>query len=320
MTLTCESFNRVWNASGARGFFGEGYWFHRFVPGLDWKGATFVAKTTTLEPRAGNMPLTPSWRPKALFPKCVVVKPWKGVALNSVGLSGPGAKALLGRGTWQKRTDPFFLSFMAVAPFRSERLEEATAFSRLLAHHRRQFRAPFGLQVNLSCPNTKHDTQDLGREAAELLDRVKEYLEGVPIVAKVNVLFPPEECKRLKWFCDGISVSNTIPWGRLPGRIDWRGLFSIPKGQALTSPLTRRGFSPGGLSGAPLLRLVTKWIQAARSADYGGHLNGGGGILRPEDADVLLVAGANSVSLGTMAMLRGWRVRETIRQINRRPA
>src|SRR5206468_9776189 len=108
--------------------------------------------------------------------------------------------------------------------------------------------------------------------------------------------------------CDAICVSNSIPWGELPGRIDWRGLFGDE------SPL--KEFGGGGLSGAPLLAIVADWVREARSRGFRKPINAGGGILRPNDVDVLLDAGASSVFVGSIAMLRGWRLQRTIRHAN----
>jgi len=85
----------VWNASGGVGFFGEGYWFHTYLKsfGLDFSDVTFVAKNTTLEARAGNLPLRDDLTPRELMPKCIYVKPWQGIALNAIGLSGPGGRS-----------------------------------------------------------------------------------------------------------------------------------------------------------------------------------------------------------------------------------
>ena len=47
MQLRGVDYGPIWAASGALGFFGEGYWFHTFGPSLD--KLTFVAKTVTLE-------------------------------------------------------------------------------------------------------------------------------------------------------------------------------------------------------------------------------------------------------------------------------
>lgn len=307
-TIRGIDFGAAWCASGARGWFGEGYWFHRFVPGLNWEGSTFVAKTTTLEAREGNTPLKSDWTPKGLLPKSIVVYPFAGAALNAVGLSGPGAQALLETGRWQARTEPFFLSFMAVGATKAERFEEAKKFSRLLMRHREEFRAPFGLQVNLSCPNASLDLDELVSESAEFLDYVTERLEGVPIVAKVNALFPTEAAARLDAFCDGICVSNTIPWGKLPDQIDWTGLS--PSG---VSPLQDLG--GGGLSGAPIRHVVVSWIADLKRSGFTRHVNACGGIMSPQDVRLMAVGGkADSVSLGTIAMLRGWRLRKTIRK------
>ena len=114
MILRGIDFGCVHGASGVQGFFGEGYWFHKVpIIGPNFNGMTFVAKTTTLNAREGNMPLKSDYTPRDMFPKCVVVKPLSGVVLNAVGLSGPGAKALLDTGLWQRRSKkPFFISFI----------------------------------------------------------------------------------------------------------------------------------------------------------------------------------------------------------------
>lgn len=311
MLIRGVDFGPAWAASGARGFFGEGYWFHHLVPGLNWEGSTFVAKTTTFEAREGNMPLRKDWSPKALFPSCVRVYPWAGHALNAVGLSGPGARELLYTQRWQERTKPFMLSFMAVGKSQEERFEEAEAFAHLIRSRLDWFNAPVGLQVNLSCPNTGHDPSALAAESATFLAHVRRWLPTTPLVAKVNVLFPVELARQLE--VDALCVSNTIPWGALPHRIDWCGLFNVmhsPPGPV--SPLWDLG--GGGLSGAPLLPLVAEWIEEVRQAGFTKHVNGCGGILRPGDVDVMVAAGADSVSLGTCAMLRGWRLRSTIKR------
>ena len=313
-------------ASGAMGWFGEGYWYHRMVPGLDWKGCTFVAKTTTLNARQGNMALDEQGRAREWLPKCVVVKMRKGVVLNSVGLSGPGAEALFTTGKWQDRDDPFFLSFMSVANNKADRLGEAIRFVQLLQQVADGFKAPFGLQVNLSCPNTGHDTAGIAREAREILTVFQGLRENqsIPIIPKFNVLYPVEALCEIERLADGICVSNTIPWGQLPADIPWHNLFNLPSDEAaclawddpemrgLLSPLAHLG--GGGLSGWPLLPLVAEWVKAARKSGFEKPINAGGGILAPKDVDVLAKAGADSVFLGSIAILRGWRLRKTVQR------
>ena len=140
MKLRGLVFGNVFCTSGARGFFGEGYWFHRYARpfGLEYAGSTFIAKTTTLAPRKGNMPLAADGiTPVDTRPSCIIAKPVQGFALNAVGLSGPGAAHLLGTKRWQLRLDPFLISFMAVGAARDDRMREAEGFVTLMRAHQR---------------------------------------------------------------------------------------------------------------------------------------------------------------------------------------
>ncbi len=263
MRLKGVEFGQVWGASGVQGFFGGGYWFHRLCRpfGLNFRGVTFVAKTTTLNPRAGkgSMPLKADFTPQERFPKCIVIKPLKGVALNSVGLSGPGAAALFEKGLWQQRRNPFFISFMSVAESPAGRIVELRQFVTLFTRYLPAFNAPVGLQINYSCPN-------VGLHAKELIGEVEEGLTiaselDIPLVPKFNLTLPVAIACRVAAHpaCDAICVSNTIPWGQLPRNIDWTYLFGTAK-----SPLAHLG--GGGLSGKPLLPLLLEWIRLARKA------------------------------------------------------
>jgi dihydroorotate dehydrogenase len=264
------------------------------------------------------MSLDAEGRSRELFPKCVIVKPWKGVVLNSVGLAGPGAQALFEMGRWQKLGRPFFLSFMSVAPTQDHRYNEAAGFVEQVLFHQADFTAPFGIQVNLSCPNTGHDPAEIAKDAKEILgvfQGLRTDLQ-IPIVPKLNVLYPVEALKELESLCDAICISNTIPWGKLPADINWCKLFNVMySGDGPVSPLFPLG--GGGLSGWPLLPLVEEWVKAARGRGIDLPINAGGGILKPDDVDVLAKAGADSVFLGSIAILRGWRLRKTIQRAHK---
>lgn len=297
------------DASGVRGWFGEGYPYHHLLRpfGLNFEGSTFVAKTTTMHARPGNMPLQEDGITPAEFrPRCIVVKPFKGVVLNSVGLSGPGFKNLLDRYMWQIIKKPFFLSFMSVAGTPHERAAELTEFVRNLKRRLHELHDGVGLQINFSCPNT-------GLDPAELLDEVDMALDiaaelNIPIMPKFNILVPPIIACRIADHpaCDAICVSNTIPFGKMADQINWRKLFGEK------SPLAHIG--GGGLSGKPLLPLTAAWVRKARSIGIKKPMNAGGGILCPHDVDTLAMAGASSIFLGSIAILRGWRVAKTIRR------
>ena len=313
MYLRGIDFGHVFCASGARNFDGNGWPFHKLFKVGDWlnfAGSTLVTKTTTLDPRVGNMPLEDDGlTPQELKPKCVIVKPFRGVVLNSVGLSGPGARFLLAQGFWQRQTDPFFISFMSTSKTATDRQTELHQFVELLKAALPEFKAPIGLQINISCPNTNHDLKELIGDVVNFLG-IAESL-GVPIVIKLNALTPIESLFSFMNHpaLDAIACSNTIPWGQLPEWVDWKGLFG-----SNTSPLAH--LSGGGLSGAPLLPIVTNWIVQARTDGWIKPIIGGGGILSKQDASRMLEVGADAVEIGSCAILRPWRVRGIIQHVN----
>jgi dihydroorotate dehydrogenase len=158
----------AWAASGVQGFFGtDKYWYHKVFAvlfGMWFLFTTFVSKTSTLHRRRGNMPLGKDGiSPKEWIPRCIVVKWWKRVVLNAVGLSGPGLGNLLARNQWQKRGSNFFISLMSVAPTLDERKEEIRESVRMIIRERRQFQAKVGAQLNVSCPNVGPPQQEYRR-------------------------------------------------------------------------------------------------------------------------------------------------------------
>jgi len=299
----------ILDASGVQGFFCEGYWHHKYLKpiGLDFAGCTFVAKTTTLQARKGNMPMQNGVIPSEFFPRCVKVYFRKGIILNAVGLSGPGAKALFEMKLWQARTKPFFISFMSVEESPEKRIAELQEFIDLFAKYLPGFRAPVGLQINYSCPNVGLDTSCLVDEVIAGL-RIASVL-NIPLMPKFSVLTPAAAVKRISddSNCHALCISNTIPWGKLPEKINWKELFGSD-----ISPLAE--FGGGGLSGRPLFPLVVEWVRMARSLGITKPINAGGGILSAIDLSWLHGAGADSVFIGSVATLRPWRVGGIIRR------
>lgn len=304
-------FGHVGNAAGARNFFGQGYPFHRLasLAGLRFRGSTFVAKTAPLERRPGNMATTEDgMTPRDLFPDCIIALPRNAAALNAVGLTCPGLATLLADGRWQRWREPFFLSLMAVGKTREERLDEVERVAALLRPHLPTFQAPVGLEVNVTCPN-------VGLQLGKLLDEVADTVHilsglGLPILVKVNVLLPVEaalEMGSLEHLA-GIVQGNSLPWDAVAEELRLQ-LFG-----STASPLARYG--GGGLSGRPLLPLVNDWIGRAREAGFAKPIVGCGGIMRPRDAESMLQMGASAVQLGTVCMVRPWRVRAIINRVN----
>ena len=310
MKLRNSNFGKVLAASGVQGFFGEGYWFHRpwRMLGMDLSTVTFVAKTATLRAHKGNMPLTERYTPRSLFPDCIRVKMYRGMVVNAVGLSNPGLGTLLETGKWQPRTKPFLISVMSLASSPSGRMSDFRWMVDEFRAVRDRFSAPFGVQINLSCPNTGHSSShELIRESADILTVMGTL--GVPIMPKYSIASAPVEAiLQLNDHpdCDAVCVSNTIPFG-------WEGLDWKHVWGSNTSPLSKLS---GGLSGKPLCTLVCEWISHLRYAGFTKPINGGGGILCAEDVDRYHTAGASSIFLGSVVLLRPWRVRQIVNRAN----
>jgi len=313
MKLRGIDFGHVIASSGSRNFFGEGYSFHRLWRpfGLRYDGSTFVAKTTTLHERAGNMPLKKDGvSPRELLPKCIKVYWFKGLVLNAVGLSGRGAQWLFEQGIWQKMQKPFFISFMSVENSAKKRADEMKGFVELFAKHLPAFRAKVGLEINDSCPN-------VGLRPAELIEEVGKGLDiaaqlNIPLVPNFSPTVPVKQVVEVAQHqaCDAISIANTIPWGQLPERIDWKKHFGTN-----VSPLEE--FGGGGLSGWPLLEIVRDWVFQARTVfSFRKPIIAGGGVLSTQDVNILEESGATAIKLGTISILRPLRVQKVIRHAN----
>ncbi|PIQ68611.1 MAG: hypothetical protein COV91_03225 [Candidatus Taylorbacteria bacterium CG11_big_fil_rev_8_21_14_0_20_46_11] len=331
MKLCGIEFSNVLQASGATNFYGHGrgrghgWWYHKILApfGLRWNHSGVVTKTTTLLPRAGNMPLkNDGVTPKEWIPRCIVVNRAKQAVLNAVGLSGPGLDFLLSSGKWKEIRYPFFISIMSLAETREERHAEYSVIFGKLAYAKAKggFRADFGVQVNLSCPNGGLDPDALIDEAVPTLECAGQYLpDTVPVMPKFGPEAHPESMLRIVKHprCSALCFSNTLPFGKHPtwvketSPVDWKGIFGTddPK----ESPIARRfpGFA-GGLSGAPLLPFVIEWVRAVRALSITTPINAGGGILSGNDAGHVFDEGADSIFLGSIAMLAPTQVQKTI--------
>jgi len=331
MIMRGVSYGPTCIAAGAMGFFGELHEHQKlmgpFKPNLD--GSVFVSKTTTFGARLdpsrglGIMPMrNDGITPKEFAPKCIlpnlerknIALSWrmflKGLMLNTVGLSGPGAKVLFEDGRWQQRTKPFFISFMTVAKTAEERIVELKNFVALFAKHLPDFKAKVALQINYSCPNVGLNTAHLVEEVTT--DLAAAHVLKIPVTAKFNILVEPRTIWEIarNHHLDGIFISNTIHWNDLPkAGINRQELFGTD-----ISPLAEYG--GGGLSGAPLLPLVANWIDRARAEGIKKPINAGGGILSRNDLFVLKEAEADGVSLGCVCTLRPTRVQGIIKTAN----
>jgi dihydroorotate dehydrogenase len=314
MKLREIEYGNILGASGVQGFFGEGYAFHRMLGPLrpNFDGMTFVAKTTTLLETVGNMPLTVNFAPKEIKPRCIYVDLVREIALNAVGLSGPGVEALLEKRKWQMRTDSFMISFMPTTTTSAEgRLDEMRKFVEVLKRYLPYFRGKVALQINITCPSVGLNPTELAGELVGLLEIAAEL--GIPLMPKFNPLVPPELVVEISQHpaYDATCFSNTIPFGKLDA-INWK--YHFPHG----SPLAK--FGGGGLSGPELLPIVGRWIGKAYHAGMKKPMNVGGGISDIKSINYLLEwglrPGVDSVFIGTVAMMRPWRVQKIIEHAN----
>lgn len=319
MRLRGINFPPICTASGASGFFSpKEYWYHRFwspwkATGLTFKGMGTTAKTMTMLPTKGNMPMQPDGiTPKEWMPDCIVVRPLQAVVLNSVGLANPGAASLLSRNIWQQRNGgPFRISFMA--PIKqgestSDRLDQYREFTDLLLRHQpRTWRSFIGLELNGSCPNTGGDPSHIVNEMGQALDITRKlripllckFSATVPVTAVAEIAAHPE--------CDAITMSNTILWGQLPDQINWKRLFGTE-----VSPLVLLG--GGGLSGWPLRKIVRRWIEEAADSNFPKPISVCGGINSAEAVqESCSIPLVKECQIGTAGMLYPWRMRRIIR-------
>lgn len=315
MKLLGQEFGCVFNASGARNISGHGYPFHQFLQpfGLRYEGSTFITKTVTIADNAGNMLLQGDGEtPQEWVPRCIYVNYRHGITLNAVGLSNRGLDFYLGQGIWRTIAEPLVISFMAIGKTHEERREEDCQFVDKLQRELPAFAAPVTVQRNFSCPNVGHDTAALVSEIFESLTILQEL--DRPIIVKLNALVSPRQALEIAQHtgCHAICMSNTIPFGELPQRINWQKLF--PNG----SPLLKRGFKQaGGLSGKPLLPIVCDWIATARQFGLDKPIMACGGILSQADVRKVVQAGASAVEIGSASILRFWRVQGMIQEANK---
>lgn len=325
LSLDGVNYGNIFCAPGAQGFFGEGYPYHKLFKfaGMHWGNPLaqpgdpnhvgFVSKTIVYPPRAGNMPMrSDRLTPRELLPKSVIVKFRSGHVLNAVGLTGPGAEWAIAQGRWQARTKPFMISFMSVAGSPEERLAETKLFADLIRTQLTAFRAPFAIQANRACPNSGHLPDDFYPETTEMLDILGEI--GVPIVVNYNPTVPTEVMVETTAHdaCSALWIANTIPWG--DERIDWEKIFGTTK-----SPIEARKLpvgGGGGLSGPECLPLTIDRVKAARAAGITKPIVAGNGIQDSYDVQMVRAAGADAVAIGTVAMVRPWRMTRIIRTAN----
>jgi dihydroorotate dehydrogenase len=312
----------VFTTSGMRNYFGgnwftgDGYLYHEvyklMYPGFRFKGATHIAKTTLWGRNEGNMPWNErTLQPRSLFPDCIYIDRKKKIMLNAVGLSGPGLEDLGNRGKWQEMKKPFFISIMVMGDTPEKRLRQIQDIYWWFMNNLPDFITEVGIEINITCPNTKHSPLELAEEVSEWL-KIFSGL-GVHIRVKLNLEIPIETIRNIaeSGFCHSLSLTNTAKFGSVPHLIDWDRLFD-----GKPSPLAKYG--GGGLSGWPLyepginkLQEVCSVIPKEIPVYYGG------GIEHASQIEEVKWAGASGIVLGaTMGMFYPNEIQQAITKAN----
>lgn len=327
MKLKNINFGYVLGQSGIQGFFGEGdeYPHHRVLHflfgwlGFSFKGMTFVAKTTSLNPRiypnASQTPLD-DYKLKQWFPKSIwfsLRSIMQGYVLNAMGIPSPGALFLLKLKKWEKRTEPFQLSFMPMETALHGKIMEVKQFCEWLFYYLPPVKHSYGVQMNVSCPNTGHAQTEALEEWIILANVFKTLMPDTPLIFKLDLTIDQQVVSKLQKHCDAICMGNTLAFGKLPEKVKWQNLFK--NGSPLVK-LFGEKFS-GGLSGQPLYPVLIDWLKEMDRIDPTVTIIAGGGIMTKDNITQLSkFRCVKAIALGSVAIVRPWRLQSLIRHGN----
>lgn len=299
MLLNNIEFPNVFNSSGARGFYGEGWPFHYLLRpfGLDYRGSGLITKTVTADPTFGHLK-------SKFFPDCIKVYPRKKCILNAVGLTNPGVEKFLERADQLPQKSIISLGFSGDKPYLQQLQEIGKWFRKAYLEGKLPENFQFAIELNWQCPNSTKlpiDPDSIQR-ALEVLDW--NFLPQIPpILLKVGENFPLWSLMKLEPTLAGVSILNSLPWGH--PAINWEKLFGT-----FVSPLLEYG--GGALSGEPLFPLMLSYLLDLRQEGWKKPVIVGGGILTPLDLKIALGYGASAISLGGVSLLRPYRVHSLI--------
>ena len=245
----------------ASGTFGFGEEFADFLD-LNEVGAV-VVKGITREPRRGNAGRRIAETPSGM--------------LNCIGLQNPGVDVFL------RDTLPRIKKYQApiIVNINGNLIEDYAFLAEALDDS-----GIAGIEVNISCPNTKHGSMAFGvvpETAAEVTAEVRKRTK-LPVIVKLspNVTDITEIAKAVEAAgADAVSLINTLVGMAIDIR-SWRPVL---------------GNVVGGLSGPAVkpvaLRMVWQTAQAVKIPVVGM-----GGISNASDAVEFLLAGAQAVAIG----------------------
>lgn len=247
---------------GASGTFGNGEEYADFV---DWSriGAMSV-KGLTLEPRDGN-------------PGRRIAETSAGI-MNCVGLQNPGVEAFV------QEILPRIKRYETpiIVNINGNTVEDYARITEVLSDAEID-----GIEINISCPNTKHGCMAFGvnPDSAALVTQEVKKRAKVPVFVKLspNVTDITEIARAVEYSgADAVSLINTI-LGMAIDTKTWRPTL---------------GNVTGGLSGPAVKPIAVRMVwQVAQTVKI--PVIGLGGITNTLDAVEFLLAGASAVQVGT---------------------
>jgi dihydroorotate dehydrogenase (NAD+) catalytic subunit len=224
-----------------------------------------VTKGTTLEPREGNDP-----------PR--ICKTAAGM-INFIGLENPGAKRFIQHMIPELRKFgvPIIVNICGAVT------EEYEALARMFDN----VEGIAGLEVNISCPNTKEGGVAFGQDprlTSEVVGRVRKATK-LPLIVKLTP-----------------NVTNIVVAGRaaVEAGADALSLVNTLKARARirTGPGAGRWIE-GGLSGPAIMPVALKMVSDLAKAKLGVPIIGIGGISSLENALDFFESGADAIQVGT---------------------
>lgn len=206
-------------ASGALAFDGRGWFWEK---PLVWLGSiqpelfTVITKTTTFQPRKGNLRLWCPWR---------CIRPIPGGTVNAVGLTNMGFESWLKNiGLKIRRQEQAIIASVN----QEDNLGCMTHMARSL--NRCEL---VGVELNISCPNNQYG-ENLAKfeyDAVRACETLKRECDH-PLLVKLSIVHSMGFAKRLAKFAEAFDINS----------VSWKTVFpNIP------SPLAKLG--GGGVSG-----------------------------------------------------------------------
>lgn len=273
-------------ASGALAFDGRGWpweWPLRWLNLIDPACFTVVTKTLTAAPRIGNLRMVAPWRCVKLLPDG---------AVNAVGLTNPGID------WWCRTVGPRVAHLrwpLIVSLLSNDAAELATMVRRVS-----QFPI-VGIELNLSCPNTREAGLNAVDDLLRLVDAAAA-ATPLPLIAKVGITHDVDRLvPQLVGKIDALAI-NTVPWA-----------MCYPD---VKSPLADLG--GGGVSGKPARQLI--WPLVKKLALLSSIPVIAPGMWTREDGAKLYALGAQAISFGTLFLRHPTRPTAIVRELTRYPA